>query len=415
MRNCKATLSKRAMASVDTAVVDVWQREVGELSNRKFANRIAASQSKRAMANVDMAVADVWQREVGELSNRKFTHRLAASLDLVLRLDVSKKLEKNYVKTVNFNADGNIDFSLWLSRQANYAMGLGNWDSQAYFRVRSWGFMHRLLAKHQCNASDLALETGSPHLIYTCGEDGLVQHIDLRNAAAAELIRCQPIGGCTNPVIPLYAIAIDPRNPNVFAVVGSDQYARLYDIRKYKCGGSTDFGRPIDFFYPPHVIVNTNCTFGTKCLAFSDQSELLVSEANGKAIPQVYKGHGKKERVDCLSFFGPKSEFVVSGSGNGRVYFWKKGGELVRAKKEHVLGVNCIESHPHTTVLASSGADGIKIWTPNAIDKAMLPETKIEQDQHMRNDDDTGALEGIGSVYRRGGSGLLLSAGLSAN
>ncbi|KAK8553068.1 hypothetical protein V6N13_055845 [Hibiscus sabdariffa] len=28
------------------------------------------------------------------------------------------------------------------------------------------------------------------------------------------------------------------------------------------------------------------------------------SEANGKAIPQVYKGHGKKERVDSLSFFG---------------------------------------------------------------------------------------------------------------
>ncbi|KAK8628119.1 hypothetical protein V6N13_063831 [Hibiscus sabdariffa] len=51
--------------------------------------------------------------------------------------------------------------------------------------------------------------------------------------------------------------------------------------------------------------------------------------------------------------------------------------------KEHILEVDCIESHPHTTVLASSGADGIKIWTPNAIDKAKLSTTKIEQDQHV--------------------------------
>ncbi|KAK8577074.1 hypothetical protein V6N13_122069 [Hibiscus sabdariffa] len=163
----------------------------------------------------------------------------------------------------------------------------------------------RLLAKHQ----------GSPHLIYTCGEDGLVQHIDLRTAVAIELLRCQSIGVCRvwNPVLPLYAIAIDPRNLNVFAVVGLDRYAHLYDIRKYRC-----------------------------------------------------------------------PEYVVSGSDSGRVYIWKKkGGELVCAMKEHILEVDYIESHPHTAVLVSSGAGGIKIWTPNAIDKAKLYATKIEQDQHV--------------------------------
>ncbi|KAK8577039.1 hypothetical protein V6N13_122034 [Hibiscus sabdariffa] len=305
------------------------------------------------MANVDMAVADVWQREVGELSNRKFTHRLAASQDLVLRLDVSKKLEKNYVKTLTFESGHGDLCTGFRAKIMPYTddrslITCGGDGQVRHAQILECSVETRLLAKHQRNASDLAFEPGSPHLIYTCGEDGLVQHIDLRTAAAAELIRCQPIGGCSvrNPVIPLYAIAIDPRNPNVFAFVGSDQYAHLYDIRKYKCGGSIDFGRLIDCFYPPHVIANTNCTFGPKCLAFSDQSELLVSyrdnsiylfthdmglghnpvpsspssscsEANGKAIPQVYKGHGKKERVDCLSFFGPKSEFVVSGSENG--------------------------------------------------------------------------------------------------
>ncbi|KAK8549372.1 hypothetical protein V6N13_027128 [Hibiscus sabdariffa] len=89
---------------------------------------------------------------------------------------------------------------------------------------------------------------------------------------------------------------------------------------------------------------------------------LHVVKQLGKATPQVYKGHRKKETVNSVSFFGPKSEYVVNGSGNGRVYIWKKKGkEFVRAKKEHALGVDSIESHPHTTVLASSGADGIKI------------------------------------------------------
>lgn len=34
-----------------------------------------------------------------------------------------------------------------------------------------------LLAKHQGRAHKLAIEPGSPHIFYTCGEDGLVQHV----------------------------------------------------------------------------------------------------------------------------------------------------------------------------------------------------------------------------------------------
>ncbi|KAK8628114.1 hypothetical protein V6N13_063826 [Hibiscus sabdariffa] len=57
---------------------------------------------------MDTAVVDVWQSEVRKLSNRKFTHHLTASQDLVVQLDVSNKLENNYVTTVSFYADGNI-------------------------------------------------------------------------------------------------------------------------------------------------------------------------------------------------------------------------------------------------------------------------------------------------------------------
>ncbi|KAK8577092.1 hypothetical protein V6N13_122087 [Hibiscus sabdariffa] len=266
------------------------------------------------MANVDMAVVDVRQREVGELSNRKFTHRLAASQDLVLRLDVSKKLEKNYVKTVSFNADGNILVSSSVDKQImlwdwetgipklTFESGHGNLCTGFRAKIMPYTDDRSLITcggDGQRNASDLAFEPGSPRLIYTCGEDGLVQHIDLRTTTATELIRCQPIGGCSvrNPVIPLYDIAIDPRNPNFFAVVGLDQYARLYDIR-------------VSFLAHTETIqfISLHRIWDWGTIQFHLLHPLHVVQQLGKATPQVYKGHRKKETVNSVSFFGPKSE-----------------------------------------------------------------------------------------------------------
>ncbi|KAK8699123.1 hypothetical protein V6N13_115218 [Hibiscus sabdariffa] len=412
--------------------------------------------NKRPRASVDTAVVDVWQREVGELSNRKFAHRLASSEDLVLRLETFKKLEKHRgcVNTVSFNGDGNILVSgsddkriiLWdwqtgnakLTFQSGHTSNIFHAKIMPYTDDRSLitcasdgqvrhaqllerGVETRLLAKHEGQAHKFAIVPGSPHIFYTCGEDGLVQHVDLRTAAATKLFTCHPIDDSKAymRIVPLNTLGIDPRNPNLFAVAGSDEYTRLYDIRKYKWDGSTDFGQPTDYFCPPHLIGDDHV--GITGLAFSDQSELLVSysdefiylftrdmglgpnpvpsslrsacteasevgpahsamEADEKTIPQLYKGHRNCETVKGVSFFGPKSEYVTSGSDCGRMFIWKKkGGELVRVMKADKHVVNCIESHPHTTVLASSGIENdIKIWTPKAIDKAVLP-TNIEQ------------------------------------
>ncbi|MBA0879710.1 hypothetical protein Goshw_022001, partial [Gossypium schwendimanii] len=133
----------------------------------------------------------------------------------------------------------------------------------------------------------------------------------------------------------LKAIDVDPRNQNLFVVVRLD-----------------------GLFPSPQLIGDRQV--GVEGLAISDDSELLVSyrdksiylftrdmglghsgtEAVEKVTPQVYKRHGPSELVEDVSFLGPKSEYV---------------------------------SHPHTTALVSCGDEGIKIWTPGAIDKALLP------------------------------------------
>ena len=244
---------------------------------------------------------------------------------------------------------------------------------------------------------------------------------DLRTGAATELFTCQSLRPDQDlPFFDLSAIATDPRNCYQFAVAGIDEYARVYDIRQYRRNGSSNFGLPADYFCPKHLIGGQ---VGITSLAFSHQSELLatyfhefiylfgkdmglgpvpnisppksidsVSDVVNfdhiapessldnntyiKASPQVYKGHNSSKGMIGGNFFGPGSEYVVSGSDCGRILIWRKrGGELLRVIEDDQpgLGVDCVEPHPNTTVLASSGIRGdINLWIPKAIEKATL-------------------------------------------
>lgn len=149
---------------------------------------------------------------------------------------------------------------------------------------------------------------------------------------------------------------------------------------------------------------------GITGLAYSDQSELLASytdefiylfspgmgmgpnppsssetdtetetqtEVRKTIQPQVYKEHSNRETVKGVGFFGPKCEYVVSGSDCGRIFIWrKKDGELLRAMEADKHVVNCIESHPHMPLMASSGIEtDIKIWTPGGTEELGSPRT----------------------------------------
>ncbi|PWA92783.1 WD40 repeat-containing protein [Artemisia annua] len=414
--------------------------------------------------SVDTAVVDIFHREVGHLSTRKFTYRLAASEDLVMRLDLVRKLQKHMgcVNTVSFNADGDILISGsddrqvilwdWETGSVKLAFDSGHnsnvfqakimpetdersivtcaadgqyWPDGIDLKMLLMEVRHatilecgnvdtKLLSKHDGRAHKLANEPNSPHILYSCGEDGLVQHFDLRTGEPTQLFTCQPVHAFSYmSVVHLNDIAIDPRNPNLFVVGGSDEFTRLYDIRKYKCNTSADFGEPADYFCPKHLLGDENV--GITGLAFSEHSELLVSyaeefiycfskdmgwgsdvstiladhladdsdvemETDSKPGPQLFKGHRNCATVKGVSFFGPKCEYVSSGSDCGRMFIWrKKDAKLVRLIEADTQVVNCIEAHPDIPMLASSGMDkDIKIWTPTALEKASYP-TNIEK------------------------------------
>ncbi|XP_076942678.1 uncharacterized protein LOC143612623 [Bidens hawaiensis] len=394
-------------------------------------------------------VADICRREVGRISTRKFANRLAASEDLVLRFELLKKLNKHKgcVNTISFNPAGDILVSgsddrkviLWDWETGNIKLSFHSGHSNNIFQAKimpdtddrsivtcaadgqvrhaiisECGQVEtKLLAKHQGRAHKLASQPGSQHIFFTCGEDGLVQHFDLRTGTATELFSCQPLPDRTFVgVVNLNSIAIDPNNPNLFVIAGSDEFTRLYDIRQYKPNSSSSFGKPADYYCPKHLIADDN--LGITGLAFSDQSELAVSyceesiylfskgtglgsdvnaildnpltrsdtemEVDNEGGVKVYKGHRNCMTVKGVNFFGPKCEYVLSGSDCGRMFIWRKSAsELIRVMEADKKVVNCIESHPHMTTLASSGIENdIKIWTPTAVQKATLP-VKIDK------------------------------------
>ena len=84
--------------------------------------------------------------------------------------------------------------------------------------------------------------------------------------------------------------------------------------------------------------------------------------------------------VKGVNFYGPESEYVVSGSDCGHIFFWDREGEdIVHMVEGDVEGVvNCLEPHPNLPVMATSGLDNqVKIWSPTRKEK--VDRKSIEQ------------------------------------
>jgi WD repeat-containing protein 42A len=80
------------------------------------------------------------------------------------------------------------------------------------------------VALHNDSAHKIALEPYSPDMFLSCGEDGSVLEVDLREEAKRNKILV--VKNEKRSRVPLYSIFIDPCNTHLFAVSGRDQFAR---------------------------------------------------------------------------------------------------------------------------------------------------------------------------------------------
>lgn len=225
---------------------------------------------------------------------------------------------------------------------------------------------------------------------------------DLRCSNPRKLFRCSPFtveGKRHRNAVRLNTIAIDPRDPNYFAIGGSDQFTRLYDMRRYQGDASSNLDNPVNSYCPRHLVSNDGVHITG--LAYSNTSELLASY-NDELIylfqknmglgpspisltpeyleslpePGVYLGHRNAQTVKGVNFFGPNCEYVVTGSDCGHIFIWKKeGGKLVRLVFGDRHVVSQLEPHPHMPFMATCGIEkNIKIWAPGATDLPPVPQ-----------------------------------------
>lgn len=274
------------------------------------------------------------------------------------------------------------------------------------------------LYSHTDSVHKLVVVPHSRHEVMSAGEDGAVKHFDLRTSTAATtMLRCVYHSRGERGVrdrgrVRLFSISHHPFAPE-FCVSGSDDNLRVYDKRRLtkpvhemtpgrlkevsmrRAPGQASLISLLFSFvprprsrrspvpstttaaaksWPPTAMRASTCTTAattrtarpcTATRATCKSRHLLFSHFISCSLALF---HSNSRTIKGVNFFGPRSEYIVSGSDCGNIFFWDKNTEAIVnfMKGDHAGVVNCLEPHPWMPVLATSGLEHkVKIWTPN--------------------------------------------------
>ncbi|KAI4462757.1 wd repeat domain-containing family [Holotrichia oblita] len=228
----------------------------------------------------------------------------------------------------------------------------------------------RKLGSHRGPCHKLAVLKDQPQVILSAGEDGIIFRHDLRNSKPERVTNVKR----GESELELYSINSHPLNSNEFCVGGRDQMVRTYDQRKTGSGVP-----PLKLYCPFKKFTNymsyhVTCALynhnGSEILASYNDEDIYLFDVNGEEHTFVhqYMGHRNGATIKGVNFFGPNSEYIVSGSDCGNVFFWDRNTEAIvqwfLADDNGV--VNCLEPHPQVPYLCTSGLDwDIKVWVPS--------------------------------------------------
>ncbi|KAH8349574.1 hypothetical protein KR084_001803 [Drosophila pseudotakahashii] len=241
------------------------------------------------------------------------------------------------------------------------------------------------LYTHSDSVHKIVLVPHSRHEVMSAGEDASVKHFDLRASnASTTMLRCVYHDENERGRVRLFSIAHHPYAPE-FCVSGSDDKLRVYDKRKLT--------KTLLEMTPSNIedekITQITCAVynhsGSEILAsYSDAGIYLFDSRNTKdgEYLHCYEGHINSRTIKGVNFFGPRSEYIVSGSDCGNIFFWDRNTEAIInfMKGDHAGVVNCLEPHPWMPVLATSGLEhDVKIWTPNGPDRKVPNEDSLKQ------------------------------------
>uniref|UniRef100_A0A182RI93 Uncharacterized protein n=1 Tax=Anopheles funestus TaxID=62324 RepID=A0A182RI93_ANOFN len=368
---------------------------------------------------------------VGKYDPSQFQKRAYGSVNLVKRLGLMHRLthHRGCVNCLNFHPSG----KLLASGSDDLRINLWNWESKKLLKsIRSGHksnvFQTKFMVCEGYRDSDIE--------IISTGRDGFVRHtivLPSGHSTTKQIFRSSQA---------IHKVAIPARNEHVFLMAGEDESVRLCDMRQGKVQTVVDVGKRL-YSIATHPYDSEFCVAGNgtavrvydlrraqqpkrmlvvgepaerrlmssiTCAVYNhDGSEILASysegdihlfklnSADGPLDTSIrFKGHSNVKTIKGVNFFGPHSEYVVSGSDCGSIYMWEKSSQTIvnwlRSNSNEV--VNCLEPHPEFPILASSGVDyDIKIWVPKGLnDEQTAPifdshdlKRYVRRNLHMRN------------------------------
>ncbi|XP_014216929.1 DDB1- and CUL4-associated factor 8 isoform X1 [Copidosoma floridanum] len=342
---------------------------------------------------------DIINRQIG--SNKFLAQRYYSSLHVVQRFELMSKLKEHTgcVNSLDFNNKGNLlasgsddlTIAIWdwalgkksLSLESGHRSNVfqSKWlplDVENFLvssardgQVRLMDITSKItrrLAQHRKACHKISTHKDLPHIVLSAAEDSKVLSIDVREGKPTKLLSvCED-----NLEVELYSIHSNPLNNCEFCIAGRMRNTLVYDKRK--------LAEPLYQLCPKHLLSDNNVHL--TCAVYNYNGTEIVGSYNNEDVylfdvsssyqsgdfAHKYQGHRNSATVKGVNFFGPKSEFILSGSDCGNIFIWDKKTEAIvqwMPGDEHG-SVNVLESHPHIPILATSGLDyDVKIWIPS--------------------------------------------------
>jgi DDB1- and CUL4-associated factor 8 len=192
------------------------------------------------------------------------------------------------MKAISASADGTISLH-------NFTNDGGHTEKQIYTHA---GAVHKVAV--------------TDNTILSCAEDGLIIEYDFRTKSPQKLITVRE----KHRKVPLFSITAHPFECK-YAISGRDKYVRVFDRRNEKTVLSrhcpNDLLSNASLRYISCCVYNYN---GSELLASFNDENIYLFDANDHRLGSYmhkYTGHINSATIKGVNFFGPKSEYIVTG------------------------------------------------------------------------------------------------------
>ncbi|CAG8768495.1 2386_t:CDS:2, partial [Dentiscutata erythropus] len=123
-------------------------------------------------------------------------------------------------------------------------------------------------------------------------------------------------------------------------------------------------------------------------------------DSTPSSIPEVEPEDlsSMSQNIKEAYFFGANSEYIMSGSDDGRIFIWDRyTGKVVNLLKGDSKVVNCVQPHPSFPILCTSGIDDdVKIWFPECEENDISDASDIIQRNETEASNESGNLSNWG-------------------